>query len=100
LNQINRLAIRIDGWRLVAKYKAGHRCFAGCRLSGVDLGGAKLKDIDLRAADPNRANLRGADLLGTRLVQPDLSGAVVAPEQLAQAGGLRGATMPDSTEHE
>jgi Pentapeptide repeats (8 copies) len=62
-------------------------------LSHADLIGANLSGADLRSAD-----LRGADLRSAYLERADLTSAENwTNQQLAQAGSLVGATMPDGT---
>jgi Pentapeptide repeats (8 copies) len=62
-------------------------------LSYADLSGANLSGADLRSAD-----LRGARLSSTNLERADLTSAENwTNQQLAQAGSLVGATMPDGT---
>ena len=74
------------------------------RLSEANLRGADLRGADLRGADLTNAKLFGAKLFGANLHEADLHeanlrGAIVTPDQLAQAKSLQGATMPDGTIH-
>ena len=97
---------------------------AGSYLSGANLSEAALWRANLSGAVLTQANLSGADmnfanLSGAYLTKADLSGAVLAKanltgadlvkatlskvvgwsmEQLSQAAGLEGATMPDGTQ--
>jgi hypothetical protein len=77
---------------------------SGANLSGADLrfalflGQADLIGANLRSADLHGANLRGARLSNTYLERADLTNAENwTNQQLAQAGSLVGATMPDGT---
>jgi len=81
----------------------------GADLFGADLRGTYLFEANLSAANLSAANLSGADLMGADLAEADLRwanldradlrGAIVTDEQLAQAGSLKGAILPDGTEH-
>jgi uncharacterized protein YjbI with pentapeptide repeats len=85
-------------------------------LSDADLKGASLSEANLRKSFANHVNLGGAILSGTKLTLADLSGANLSganlsgaslrnanlseargwtEEQLAAAGSLEDATMPD-----
>ncbi len=86
-------------------------------LSGADLRQAnlylaRLYKADLRRANLHQANLRSAWMRGANLIEAnldkanleranldlaDLRGATVTNEQLAEARGLKDATMPDGT---
>jgi uncharacterized protein YjbI with pentapeptide repeats len=68
-------------------------------LSRANLRGANLAEANLTGADLIGANLRGADLAGADLAGADLREATVTEEQLAQARSLKGAILPDGTEH-
>ncbi len=75
-------------------------------LAGVNLAGANLTNTNLVGVNLIRANLNLADLSGTDLSQADLSytylkGAIgITTEQLEkQAKSLKGATMPDGSQH-
>jgi hypothetical protein len=89
-------------------------------LLGADLRAANLGGADLRGADLRGANLGGANLHWADLISADLSGAYVGRTdlsladlsganlgnvkelsvgQLDQAYSLKGATMPDGSEH-
>jgi uncharacterized protein YjbI with pentapeptide repeats len=82
----------ISGWRGANLSEANLR---GANLREASLWQAELKGADLREADLTRADLDGADLSGAKL-----EGAVgITPEQLAKARSLKGATMPDGSEH-
>src|SRR5215207_6311578 len=88
-------------------YESGliHRGGAVLDLSGADLIAAyliavDLKEVDLRLANLSGASLRGADLQAN-LFRADLSGAKGwTEEQLALAGSLEGATMPNGQKYE
>jgi uncharacterized protein YjbI with pentapeptide repeats len=67
----------------------------GTILPKANLSGANLRESDLRGADLTEADFTGADL-----TEADLTDAKVLPEQLSQADSLKGATMPDGSEHE
>ena len=68
-------------------------------LIGANLRGADLHGANLRGADIHGANLRGARLSSTYLERADLTNAENwTNQQLAQAGSLVGATMPDGIE--
>jgi uncharacterized protein YjbI with pentapeptide repeats len=92
----------------------------GSDLRGADLSRANLGGADLRGADLRGANLGGANLHWADLISADLSGAYVGRTdlsladlsganlgnvkelsvgQLDQAYSLKGATMPDGSEH-
>ena len=64
-------------------------------LTGASLAGANLTGANLRMVDLRWASLAGADLTGASLLMAD-----VTKEQLARAGSLQGATLPDGTAHE
>jgi len=64
-------------------------------LSGAVLEGADLRGTDLILSDLSEAILRGADLSGAHL-----TGATIAPEQIATVKSLSGAIMPDGSKHE
>lgn len=66
-------------------------------LSYLNLQRANLRGADLRSANLHHADLRDANLAGADLSGADLSLAVVTEDQLAQAGSLEGATLPDGT---
>jgi uncharacterized protein YjbI with pentapeptide repeats len=95
-------------------------------LAGVDLQGAQLRGIDLAGTDLHDANLRGADLSKANLLDANLRGAElryadlryadliyadlieanlskargITKEQLEkQTESLKGAIMPDKSEH-
>src|SRR5918996_977305 len=81
---------------------------SGANLSGADLTGANLTGAHLSGAYLTRAILTGAVLRGANPSGADLSGADLSGadlsyawewtnEQLARAGSLVGATMPDGT---
>jgi hypothetical protein len=84
-------------------------------LRGADLQGANLQKAVLRGANLQRALLIGADLQGANLQKASLErailfganlqkavlrGALVTEEQLADAGPLQGATMPNAQMYE
>jgi uncharacterized protein YjbI with pentapeptide repeats len=76
------------------------------RLHDACLGGADLSNADLSGADLSGAYLGWANLSGTDLTETDLTGASLAnakgvdTEQLEQhARSLKGATMPDGSQH-
>ena len=64
-------------------------------LNGADLKGADLSSGELTGCNLSGANLRDADFYDTDLAKADLSQSVVDEEQLRDARGLVGATMPD-----
>jgi uncharacterized protein YjbI with pentapeptide repeats len=67
-------------------------------LSGADLSGADLSGAVLSYANLSDANLRDANLRDANLSNANLSGARNwTNQQLAQAGSLVGATLPDRT---
>jgi hypothetical protein len=72
-------------------------------LSGTDLSGANLRGAILSGTILSRAHLRGANLSRAILSRIILNGVSLSyaegwtNEQLAQAGSLVGATMPDGT---
>ncbi len=73
-------------------------------LSGARLPKASLREADLSGADLTGANLTEADLTGANLTEvllshADLTGAKVTTEQLDKASSLKGATMPDGSQH-
>jgi uncharacterized protein YjbI with pentapeptide repeats len=70
------------------------------KLYGADLSGAYLRGANLTGADLFNADLSGADLRDAELRDAELSRAKVTDEQLASATSLKGAIMPDGTEHE
>jgi hypothetical protein len=72
----------------------------GARMRRVDLGGANLRGANLSGADLGAADLNGADLRGADLSYANLERTKVSPEQLAEAGSLEGAILPDGTEGE
>ena len=53
----------------------------------------------LREADLQGAKLRRATLFLINLEGANLQGAQITAEQLAQAGSLQGAILPDGTRH-
>jgi hypothetical protein len=69
-------------------------------LRSANLSDAELSSAKLSRANLSRANLSGADLSGADLSGADLSGAEVTHEQLAQAGSLEGATIPNGLKYE
>ncbi len=69
-------------------------------LMQADLRHANMKDAYLKLANLRQADLTGADLTGVNLEQADLTGAVVAPEQLALCKSLVGTIMPDGSRHQ
>ncbi len=69
-------------------------------LYGADLGGAHLSGAFLFGADLFNADLNGADLSGADLRDAKLSRANVTDEQLASATSLKGAIMPNGTQHD
>jgi uncharacterized protein YjbI with pentapeptide repeats len=78
---------------------------AACDMEGAELSHAILRGATLEEAILTRADLRGADLTEARLdganfTEADLKGARVSLSQLAQAGGLRLATMPDGRQYD
>jgi hypothetical protein len=71
---------------------------SGADLSGADLSGAVLSYANLSDANLRDANLRDANLSNANLSNANLSGARNwTNQQLAQAGSLVGATLPDRT---
>jgi hypothetical protein len=68
-------------------------------LVGADLAGANLEEANLSQANLEEANLLQANLQGADLSKANLKCAKVTAEQLAEAKLLKGATMPDGTEH-
>jgi hypothetical protein len=82
------LVQRVEGEPIIGLDEAN---LGGADLGGADLRGAYLYFADLEGADLRDANLEGALLEGAR---------GIGKEQLAkQAKNLRGATMPDGSEH-
>ena len=85
----------------------------GAFLKGASLSEAVLVDANLSSAENNQskrgadlshadlsdANLTGANLEGADLSDANLEDANVTDEQLAKCESLKGATMPDGTEH-
>ena len=69
-------------------------------LFGADLSGASLSGASMIGADLFNADLSGADLSGANLSDANLSRAEVTEEQLASATSLKGAIMPDGTQHD
>ena len=69
-------------------------------LFGADLSGASMIGASMIGANLFNANLSGADLSGADLRDADLSRAEVTDEQLASATSLKGAIMPDGTQHD
>ena len=69
-------------------------------LFGADLSGASLSGASMIGADLFNADLSGADLSGADLSDANLSRAEVTEEQLASATSLKGAIMPDGTQHD
>jgi uncharacterized protein YjbI with pentapeptide repeats len=75
----------------------------GANLRGTDLTRASLRQTNLSGADLTGAYLSRANLRHAKLSRADLSGANLrnvkdwTSEQLAQAGSLVGATLPDGT---
>ena len=69
-------------------------------LYGTDLSGAQLSSAYLYGADLFLADLRGADLRDADLRDAKLSRANVTDEQLASATSLKGAIMPNGTQHD
>ena len=69
-------------------------------LYGADLSGAQLSGAFLYGADLFKADLRGADLRDADLRDAELSRADVTDEQLASATSLKGAIMPNGTQHD
>ena len=87
---------------------------SGAMLVSANLSGAILSGADLRSANLGYANLESAELVGTDLrganldravlknadlSEANLTGAVVTEEQLDSCQSLKGATMPDGSEH-
>jgi uncharacterized protein YjbI with pentapeptide repeats len=82
---------------------------AGANLSfanfeNANIQGAELQNSDLQFARLINANLavvrlENAKLEGAVLIRSDLTAAKVTQEQLAKAGTLEGAIMPDGTRH-
>lgn len=76
----------------------------GALLTSANLSAAVLSDADLRKANLQYANLEeadltDADLTGVDLTQANLNNARVTAEQLNACKSLKGATMPDGSEH-
>lgn len=71
----------------------------GANLSEAKLSRAALLRANLSGADLSGANLSEAHLYGADLSGADLSKAKVTMGQLRMAKSLKGATMPDGTEH-
>jgi uncharacterized protein YjbI with pentapeptide repeats len=68
------------------------------KLQGTDLSGSNLKEARLIKANLRCALLAEANLEGTLLAKANLQGVLdVTEEQLARAGKLRSATMPDGS---
>jgi len=73
-------------------------------LRGADLSNGNLREATLIRADLSGVNLRGANLLEADLQQADLreadlTYALVTDQQLAAAGSLQGAVLPDGSVH-
>jgi uncharacterized protein YjbI with pentapeptide repeats len=64
-------------------------------LSYLNLSGTNLRGADLREANLRRTDLTNVDLTGADLSGADLTAALVSEEQLARAGSLTGATLPN-----
>jgi len=70
-------------------------------LQGVDLSMANLQGARLTKANLHRADLSMTNLQGANMSIVNLQGAYnLSNEQLAQAGRLRGATMPDGSPYD
>ncbi|MEW5870760.1 MAG: pentapeptide repeat-containing protein [Chloroflexota bacterium] len=89
-------------------------------LQGLDLSAANLHNADLERANLERTDLAYANLEGARLIRAKMQGArldkaclaganlvgaglqsaVVSDEQLARAGRLRGAMLPDGSRYD
>jgi uncharacterized protein YjbI with pentapeptide repeats len=75
-------------------------------LNGAILSGAILSKADLKGADLSGADLSGALLVEANLRNASLSKAILSDaygytqKQLAQAGALKGATMPNGQKYE
>jgi hypothetical protein len=74
-------------------------------LESIDLEHTDLSDTDLRDANLSYAylhdtNLERANLQGANLKKANLSEAKVTDDQLAEAGSLEGATMPNGQKYE
>jgi uncharacterized protein YjbI with pentapeptide repeats len=69
-------------------------------LNGANLSYTDLSEANLSGANLSSANLGGADLSQADLSQADLSGAQdLTQKQLDKAKTLKGATMPDGSNH-
>jgi uncharacterized protein YjbI with pentapeptide repeats len=68
-------------------------------LSATNLYAANLSNVDLREATLSMTDFRQANLTGANLSGVDLHKANISKEQLAQAGSLKGATLPDGPHH-
>src|SRR5260221_7379753 len=66
----------------------------GAKLFGANLQGANLRETSLQRADLSKANLRETSLLGADLDEVNLQGAIVTPNQLAEASSFKDATFP------
>jgi uncharacterized protein YjbI with pentapeptide repeats len=78
-----------------------HTDLNGAILSGAILNEAELKGADLSGADLRGALLVEANLRNASLFRADLSDAYgYTQKQLAQAGSLEGATMPNGQKYE
>jgi hypothetical protein len=69
-------------------------------LTRADLSESDLTKADLRGANLDQAKLTGVSLEGANLSRANLTGVIVSDAQLAQAGSLKGATLPDGSVHE
>src|SRR5215212_3045662 len=108
----NRNVIRfLDEAGLTKVGQSSIRLLAGLDLRGAHLGGIDLVGTDLRYADLISANLISANLISANLSNANLSHANLSEANLSNARGitkeqlekqtenLKGAIMPDGSEH-
>lgn len=74
------------------------------KLVEADFTGANLQNADFAASisaawTGDAEDIGDADLTNADLTEADLRGAIITDQQLAQCKSLKGATMPDGTQH-
>ena len=114
LSGVDLLYVDLSGTDL-SRVNLSGALLSDARFSGTDLASADLRDANLSSADLSSANLSGADVSGanlsganltaakvsgTNFTNASLTDAQITDQQLAQAGPLTGATLPDGSKHE
>ena len=87
-------------WAKLANADLQGAHLAGANLRGADLHNAVLQEADLSGADLSQANLQDADLTRVLLEAVNLDRSQVTEMQLAKAGALADATLPDGSRYD